>query len=159
MVHLTVVLRSMTFLGHIIFRKGVDVDPRKMESVKKWPRPLTPIDIWIFLCLAGYYRGFVDIFASIASPLTTLTQKFKKFEWSEACEKSLSLVKDKLTSATVFTLPKGTKGFVLYSDASRVGFWCVLMQHGKMIVYVSRQHKVHERTYPTHDLKLAVVVF
>ena len=63
------------FLGHIISSEGVEVDPRKTEAVKN-------------VGLEGYYRRFVDGFASIASPLTTLTQKSKKFEWSEACERS-----------------------------------------------------------------------
>ena len=63
-----------------------------------------------FLGLAGYYQRFVDGFASIASPLTTLTQKSKMFEWSEACEKILQLLKDRLTFATVLTLPEATKG-------------------------------------------------
>ena len=63
----------------------------------------------------------MDSFASIASPLTTLTQKSKKFEWSEACERSFKILKDRLTSALVLTLPEGTKGFIVYCDASRVG--------------------------------------
>ena len=66
-------LRSVTFLIHIISSEGVEVDPRKMEKVKYWPRPLTPTNIRSFLGLAGYYQRFVDGFASIASPLTTLT--------------------------------------------------------------------------------------
>ena len=72
-------LRSVAFLGHIISSDGVEVDPRKMEAVRGWPRPLTPTDIRSFLGLAGYYRRSVDVFVSIASPLTTLTQKSKKF--------------------------------------------------------------------------------
>ena len=60
----------------------------------------------------------MDGFASIASPLSTLTQKSKKFEWSEECEKSFQLLKDKLTSAPLLTLPEGTKDFVVYCEAS-----------------------------------------
>ena len=66
-------LRSLTFLGHIFSSEGVEVDPRKIEAVKNYPRPLTLTDIRSFLGLAGYYRRFVDGFASISSPLTTLT--------------------------------------------------------------------------------------
>ena len=66
-------LRSATFLGHIISSEGVEVDPRNTEAVKNWPRPLSPINIRNFLGLVGYYRLCVDSFASIASPLTTLT--------------------------------------------------------------------------------------
>ena len=136
-------LRSVTFLGHIISSEGVEVDPRKMEAMKNWPRPLTPTNIRSVLGLVGYYRRFVDSFASIAYPLTTLTQKRRKFEWSVACEKSFKLLKHKLTSAPVLTLPEGTKGFVVYCDASRVGLGCVLIKNRKVIAYASRQLKVH----------------
>ena len=86
----------------------------------------------------------MDGFTSIASPLTTLTQKSKKFEWSEACEKSFQLLKDRLTSAPVLTLLEGTKGLMVYYDSSQVGLGCVLMQHWKVIAYTSRKLKVHE---------------
>ena len=56
-------------------------------------------------------------------------------------------------------LPQGTEGFVIYSDASRQGLGCVLMQHGRVIAYASRQLKTHEMNYPTHDLELAAVIF
>ncbi|WMV46041.1 hypothetical protein MTR67_039426 [Solanum verrucosum] len=152
-------LRTVAFLGHIVSSMGIKVDLKKIDVVKNWPRPLTRTDIRIFLGLAGYYRRFVEGFSSIASPLTTLTQKKAKFVWLEVCEKSFQELKDKLTSASVLTLPESTNGFVVYCDASRVGLGCVLMQHGKVIAYASRQLKVHEKNYPTHDLELAAVVF
>ena len=101
----------------------------------------------------------MDGFAYIASLLTTLTQKNMKFEWSEACERSFQILKERLTSAPLLTLSEGTKGFVVYCDASRVVLGCVLMQHGKVVAYSSSQLKVHEKNYPTHDLELASVVF
>ena len=64
----------------------------------------------------------------------------------------------KLTTALVLTLPKGIKGFLVYCDASKVVLRCVFMQHGKVISYSSRQHKVYEKNYPTHDLELEAVV-
>ena len=66
-------LRSVSFLGHIVSSEGIEVDPKKMEAVKNWPRPLNPIDIRSFLGLAGYFRSFVDGFVSIYSPLITLS--------------------------------------------------------------------------------------
>ena len=89
----------MEFLGHIISNEGIQVDPKKTEAFNNCPRPLAPIDIRSFLGLAGYYKRFVDGFTSIASPLTTFTQKSVKFEWSEASERSFQILKDKLTSA------------------------------------------------------------
>ncbi|WMV38090.1 hypothetical protein MTR67_031475 [Solanum verrucosum] len=152
-------LRSIAFLGHIVSSKGIEVDPKKMDLVKGWPRTLTPTDIRSFIGLAGYYRRFVEGFSSISSPLATLTEKNAKCVWSEACEKSFHELKDTLTSALVLTLPDGTNGFVIYCDASRECLGCVLIQHSKVIAYASRQLKVHEKNYPTHDLELAVVVF
>ncbi|WMV46265.1 hypothetical protein MTR67_039650 [Solanum verrucosum] len=91
--------------------------------------------------------------------MTTLTQNKAKFIWSKACEKNFQELKDRLTSAPVLTLPEGTDGFVVYCDASRIGLGCVLIQNGKVIGYASRQLKIHEKNYPTHDLELEVVVF
>ena len=91
--------------------------------------------------------------------MTRLTQKKVKFAWTDACEESFQILKDRLTSAPILTLPDGVEGFVVYCDASRIGLGCVLMQKGKVIAYASRQLKVHERNYPTHDLELAAVVF
>ena len=79
-------LMSVTFLCHISSSEAVEVDPRKMKAVKNWRRPLNPADIRSLLCLVGYCRRFLDVFAFIGSPLTTLSKKNKKFEWSESCE-------------------------------------------------------------------------
>ncbi|WMV42529.1 hypothetical protein MTR67_035914 [Solanum verrucosum] len=152
-------LQSVAFLGHIVSSKGIQVDSQKIEAVKQWPRPTSATNIGSFLGLAGYYRRFVEGFSSIASPLTKLTQKKVKFQWSDDCEKSFAELKIRLTTTPVLTLPEGSDGYVIYCDASRVGLGCVLMQRGKVIAYASRQLKVHEKNYPTHDLKLAAVVF
>ncbi|WMV48982.1 hypothetical protein MTR67_042367 [Solanum verrucosum] len=81
-------LESVAFLGHIVFGEGIKVDTRKIEAVQNCPRPTSPTDIRSFLGLAGYYRRFVEGLSSISSPLTKLTQKTVKFQWSEACDKS-----------------------------------------------------------------------
>ncbi|XP_070057116.1 uncharacterized protein [Nicotiana tomentosiformis] len=73
-------LESVTYLGHVVSREGIEVDPQKISAVKNWPRPTTPIEICSFLGLAGYYRKFVEKFSTLASPLTKLTQKAVKFQ-------------------------------------------------------------------------------
>ena len=65
----------MTFQVHVVSKKVVEIDPRKTEAVKNWPKPLTPTDIHSFLGYAGYYRSFVEGFSSIAASLQTLTKK------------------------------------------------------------------------------------
>ena len=99
----------MEYLGHIISTKGIEIDPKKTEAVKNWPRPLTPTGIRSFLGLSGYYKRFVDEFASVDSLLTTLTQKSVKSEWSKSLESILQVLKERFTSAPVSTLLEGTK--------------------------------------------------
>ena len=81
------------------------------------------------------------------------------FQRSDDCEKSFAELKTRLTTTPVLTLPKGSDGYVIYCDASRVILGCVLIQRGKVITYASRQLKVHERNYSAHDLELAALVF
>nr|GFA59173.1 putative reverse transcriptase domain-containing protein [Tanacetum cinerariifolium] len=109
--------------------------------------------------LAGYYRRFIDGFLKIARPMTKLTQKKVKFEWGDKQEESFQVIKQKLCNAPILALPEGSEDFVIYYDASIKGLGVVLMQREKVIAYGSRQLKVHEKNYTTHDLELGAVVF
>ena len=91
--------------------------------------------------------------------MTQLTCKSAKFVWTEECEKSFQELKQGLVTALVLTIPSNLGGFIIYSDASRKGLGCMLMEHGKVIAYASRQLKNYEQNYPTYDLELAAVVF
>ena len=152
-------LKEVVFLGHVIFAEGIFVDPLQVEAVLKWERPTNVTKIQSFLGLDGYYRRFIEGFSTITSPLTKLTQKEVRFIWSEECEASFQELKERLTSAPVLALPSRTEGFMVYSNASKRGLGCVLMQHGCVIAYASRELKSHEVKYPVHDLELVVVVF
>nr|GFB47427.1 reverse transcriptase domain-containing protein [Tanacetum cinerariifolium] len=94
----------------------------------------------------------------IAKPMTKLTQKNVKFDWSEKAEAAFQLLKQKLCSAPILALPEGSENFVVYYYASRKGLGTVLMQRGKVIAYASRQLKIHEKNYTTHELELGAVV-
>ncbi|PKA63977.1 putative mitochondrial protein [Apostasia shenzhenica] len=152
-------LQQVVFLRHIINSSSIAVDPSKIEAITDWPKPTTVIEVRSFLGLAGYYRRFVEGFSKIALPLTQLTKKIVRFEWSKACDESFQELKRCLVIAPVLTIPSTSENFVVYSDASRKGLGCVLMQGGKVIAYASRQLKNHEVNYPTHDLELAAVIF
>ncbi|GJR18162.1 putative reverse transcriptase domain-containing protein [Tanacetum coccineum] len=110
-------------------------------------------------CLVGYYRRFIEGFSKIAKSMTKLTQKGIKFDWGEKEENAFQLIKQKLCSAPILALPKGSEDFVVYCDASHKGLGAVLMQREKVIAYASRQLKIHEKNYTTHDLELGSVVF
>nr|GEX61179.1 putative reverse transcriptase domain-containing protein [Tanacetum cinerariifolium] len=107
------------------------MDPAKVEAITKWPRPTSVTEVRSFLGLAGYYRRFVEGFSRLALPLTKLMRKSEKFVWNEEREKSFEELKQ--------------RGFQIYSDASKKGLGCVLMQHGKVIAYASRQLKPYEQ--------------
>ena len=81
------------------------VDPAKIEVVSNWERPRTPTEVRSFLRLAGYYRKFVQDFAKIDIPLTKLTRKEEKFEWTDKCEESFQELKRRLITAPVLALP------------------------------------------------------
>ncbi|GJY58776.1 reverse transcriptase domain-containing protein [Tanacetum coccineum] len=152
-------LQEVHFLGHVINQDGIHVDPSKIEAVKNWEAPTSPTEVRSFLGLAGYYRRFIANFSSIAKPLTLLTQKNKKYEWGAEQEEAFQLLKSKLCDAPILSLPDGVEDFVVYCDASNRGLGCVLMQRNKVIAYASRQLKIHEKNYTTHDLELGAVVF
>ncbi|GKF25774.1 putative reverse transcriptase domain-containing protein [Tanacetum coccineum] len=125
---------TVKFLGHVIDSSGIHVNPAKIEAVKNWASPTTPSEIRQFFGLIGYYRRFIEGFSKIAKPMTELTQKNQKFDW-------------------------GGDDFVVYCDASIKGLGAVLMQRMKVFAYASRQLKIHEKNYTTHDLELGAVVF
>ncbi|XP_019198961.1 PREDICTED: uncharacterized protein LOC109192714 [Ipomoea nil] len=125
----------------------------------EWPVPKSVIEVRSFLGFAGYYRRFVQDFSILAKHLTNLTKKATKYLWTEECEAEFQELKRRLTTALVLTFPSGEEGFEVYSNASHKGHVCVLMQNGNVIVYASRQLKIHEVNYLTHDLELAAVVF
>ncbi|GJV30631.1 putative reverse transcriptase domain-containing protein [Tanacetum coccineum] len=125
-------LQQVAFLGHIVSADNIIMDPSKVEAITKWPRPTT---------------------------VTELMRRGEKFVWTDERQESFEDLKWRLASAPILTLPSGSGGFQIYSDASKKGLGCVLMQHGKVIAYASRQLKPYEVNYPTHDLELAAVVF
>ena len=152
-------LKEVSFLGHIVSTEGIRVDPVKIEAIVNWKPPRNVTEVRSFLGLAGYYRRFIQGFSVIASSLTRLLRKGVKFEWDDKCQSSFKRLKEILVEAPVLIQPTSSRDYTVYSDASRIGLGCVLMQNGKMVAYVSRKLKPHEQNYPTHDLELAAVVF
>ncbi|GJU09630.1 putative reverse transcriptase domain-containing protein [Tanacetum coccineum] len=126
------ILGPVWFIDVIGFEIGFEKDPSKIEAIKNCKAPRTLIEVHSFLRLDGYYRRFIENFSKIAKSLTILTQK---------------------------SLLDGPEEFVVYCDASGIGLGCMLMQRGKVIAYASRQLKIHEENYTTHDLELGAVMF
>nr|GEV65217.1 putative reverse transcriptase domain-containing protein [Tanacetum cinerariifolium] len=89
-------LDSVQFLGHVIDRSGVHVDPPKIEAIKSWAAPTMPTKVRQFLGVTGYYRRFIEGFYLISKPLTKLTQKNKKYEWVKEEEEAFQTLNQKL---------------------------------------------------------------
>ncbi|GKC21576.1 putative reverse transcriptase domain-containing protein, partial [Tanacetum coccineum] len=150
---------KVQFLGHEIDSQGIHVDPTKIESIKYWASPKTPMEIYQFLGLSVYYRRFVEGFSKIAKSMTKLTQKKVKFDWGDKEEVAFQLLKHKMCSAPILALHEEAENFIIYCDDSHKRLGDVLMQNEKVIAYASRQLKIHEKNYTTHDLELGAVVF
>ncbi|GJS43451.1 putative reverse transcriptase domain-containing protein [Tanacetum coccineum] len=118
-------LKQVAFLGQIVSADSITMDPAKVEAITKWPRLVTVTEFRSFLGLAGYYRRFVEGFSLLALPLTKLMRKGEKFVWNEEREKSFKELKRSLVSSPVLTLPSGTGGYQIYSDASKKGLGCI----------------------------------
>jgi hypothetical protein len=108
--------------------------------------------------MVDYYRRFIEGFSKFARPMTALLAKKVEFKWTPTCQESFETLKRKLTTTPVLILSDVHKPFSVYCDALYTGMGCVLIQEWRVAVYSSRQLKIHEKNYPTHDLELAAVV-
>jgi hypothetical protein len=120
-------LKQITFLGHIISKGGISMDPSKVQDVLGWNSPMSVSDIHSFLGLASYYRRFIERFSKISKPMTKLLKKDKKFKWSSTCEASFKELKKRLTTAPILVMSDMEKLFSIYCDVSGQGLGCVLM--------------------------------
>jgi hypothetical protein len=131
----------------------------KVKAVIEWTRPTSVFEIQSFLGLTGYYRRFIEGFSKLLGPLTAFTRKNAHFVWMDECEQCFQELKRRLVSTPVLALPMEFGNFIVYSDASKKGLGCVMMQKDNVIAYASCQLKPYEQNYPTHFLELATVVF
>ena len=122
------------YLGHLISPEGISPLPNKLDCIKHMPVPKNAKEIKQLLGLTGYYRKFVPGFADISRPLTTLTKKDRKFEWTPACQNSLNLLKEILCGEPVLKYADTSKPYTLYTDASKFGWAGVLTQSHTTVI-------------------------
>lgn len=153
---------QVQYLGHIISARGVEADPAKVEAVRQWPVPKNQTEVKSFVGLASYYRRFVKGFAEIARPLHQLTEKGRRFRWSDECQTAFEKLKSSLMSAPILAYPDPHKPFILDTDASDAGIGAVLSQEHvgqeQVIAYASRALTKQERRYATTKKELLSVV-
>lgn len=135
---------ELAFLGHIVSAKGVHVSPEKVAAIARLPPCDSAKSVRGFLGMAGYYRKFIPNMAEIARPLTQLTKKNSKFNWTEECQRAFDTLKQKLTSAPVLAFPSNKLPFVVYTDSSAFAVGSILAQTDengdeRVIQYASQQ--------------------
>jgi len=119
---------EIKFLGHLVSADGINPMPDKLEAIRDWPVPHCFKDVRAFFGLASYYRRFVKGFATIAEPLTRLTRKMARFEWTEEAQLSFEALKKALVEATSLAFPVPQEHCILDTDASDVAVGAVLSQ-------------------------------
>ena len=130
-------LKEVGFLGYVISREGIAVDPTKVVTMTNWEAPTSVGEIRSFLGLAEYYRRFIENFSRIAKSMTELLKKDTKFKWTEECDASFQELKKHLVTSPVLILPDQRKDYEVCCDASRRGLGVVLMQEGRVVSYAS----------------------
>ena len=142
--------KYIQYLGHSVSERGFEPLPEKLESIRKMPAPRTAKEVKQFLGLIGYYRKFVPRFADISRPLTKLTRHNVVFEWTDQCSKAFNHLRELLMEYPILRYPDPKQGYILYTDASGIGWSGVLTQEhldekGKRknhpICYVSGQFR------------------
>ena len=118
--------KHIQYLGHIISGKGITPLPEKLESIQKILPPKTPKEVKQFLGPIGYYCKFVPRFSDLAQPLNTLTRKNVAFEWTPVCQESFEMLKTSLMTEPILTYPDPSLPYVLFTDASKYAWACVL---------------------------------
>ena len=147
----------MEYLGHIISKEGVTVDPLKIEAMQNWPTPRNVKLLHGFLGLTGYYCKFVKNYGEISAPLTSLLKK-DVFQWLDRASIAFDKLKAAMTTTPVLTLPDFNRPFIIEADASRVGIGAILMQDGRPLAYTSNALSPSHQNKSTYDKEMLAIV-
>jgi hypothetical protein len=128
---------EVLFLGNIVNKDGLAVDPKKVADILNWKAPTDARGIKSFIGMTGYYQRFIERFSKIARPMTSLLANKVAFKWTQKCEEAFEALKQKLTTTPVLVLPDVHKPFLVYYDTCYTGLGCVLMQERRVVAYSS----------------------
>ena len=152
---------ELQFLGHIVGRDGIKMDPQKTAVIDAWPVPrdIHQLRSLKFVGLANYFRRFVQGYSKLVSPLTNLLRGKARWHWSDQCQQAFMNTKVyvALTSHPVLVMPDYSKPFEVVCDASVTGIGAVLLQEGRPVAYESRQLSSAEHNYSTGEQELLAV--
>ncbi|KAL0292961.1 UNVERIFIED_CONTAM: Retrovirus-related Pol polyprotein from transposon [Sesamum calycinum] len=149
---------TISFLGHIVERGHIRMDPKKVQAIEEWRPPSDVHDLRSFLGLANYYKRFVKGYSEIAWPMTDLLKKTETWDWTPQCQVAFDNLKRAMVIDPVLALPDMSKPFTVETDASDFALGGVLMQDGYPVAFEIRKLKDVERRYSVHEKELLAVV-
>ena len=151
------------FLGHIISKDGVDVDPDKVSAAANMKPPSNLKELRATLGLVGFYRRFIADFGKTAEPLYRLLSKTEKFVWTTECGESMNQLKLKLQEAPILGFPNDTEPYTLTTDASLTGIGAIITQKqswgDRVIAYASKTVNKGQRNYSATKRELYAIVY
>ena len=150
--------KKVEYLGFIVSKEGIAVDPAKVQDIIDWPQPKNVKEVRGFLGITSWYRVFIKGYTKIAAPITKLLKKNAKIIWSQEQEQSFEELKAILTCAPVLKLPDFNTPFEVITDANGIAIGGVPQQEGRPVAFNSRKLKDYEKNYATHDLELLAVI-
>ena len=156
--------RRIEYLGMIISKGHVEMDPEKVSAVMDWPVPKTVKQVQAFLGFANFYRRFIRNFAMITVPLTSLTKKSTEWHWGKDEQASFDLLKKAFTTAPVLRIPDDVNPYRVETDSSDFATGGVLYQlvpddgQWHPVAFYSKSLGVHERNYEIHDKELLAII-
>ena len=127
---------KIQYLGHVITKDGISVDPDMITAIEKWSVPKDVTDVRSIMGITVYYWRFIEGFSRIANPITSLQKKGKKFEWNKKCEQSFKKLKTLLTTAPILKIADPNKDFVVCTDACNDGLGGVLTRRTRNCIRV-----------------------
>lgn len=155
--------KEVLFLGHRISDKGILPDESKIETVKKYPKPINSAEVKRFVAFANYYRRFIKNFSEIAAPLHKLTSKGVNFIWSKECDLAFHRLKTLLSNPPILQYPDFDKKFILVTDASDLGCGAKLAQSHKgvelPIAFSSKAFKGADLNRPPIEKEMLAIYY
>ena len=154
---------TVSFLGFVMSRNSIQMDPAKVSTVEEWPTPTSHMQVQRFLGFANFYRRFIRNFSTIAAPLYALTSPQIQFQWNSQADLAFQKLPKSFTSAPILTLPDINQQFIVEVDASDLGVGAVLSQRAQTdnklhpCAFLSRRLSSVERNYDVGNQELLAV--